>query len=272
MNENGLDQFYTNQPIALKCYAKLQKRINIQEYDYYLEPSAGSGSFYTLLDIQKRVGLDLDPKCEGVRKEDYLQFVPEKNKKYLVIGNPPFGKVSSLAIKFFNKSAEFADCIAFIIPRTFKRVSIQNKLSMNFTLLYNKDLPLTPCCFTPKMSAKCCFQIWKRTKIPRVPIKLDKIHRDFTFVKYGPKNEHNQPTPPEADMAVRAYGSNCGEIRDTLLSTLSPKSWHWINARIDTEELKKRFTSLNYSISTDTVRQDSIGQQELIQLYKLKYG
>ena len=37
---------------------------------------------------------------------------------------PPFGKVSSLAIRFFNKCAQFSDVIAFIIPRTFNKVSV----------------------------------------------------------------------------------------------------------------------------------------------------
>ena len=70
---------------------------------------------------------------------NYFDYVPNKTKRYLVVGNPPFGKISSIAIKFFNKSAEYADCIAFIIPRTFKRVSVQNKLNLNFHLMYNED-------------------------------------------------------------------------------------------------------------------------------------
>ena len=35
---------------------------------------------------------------------------------------------------------------------------------------------------------------------------------------------------------------------------------------------EKRFNSLDYSISKDTVRQDSIGQQEVIYLYKCKFN
>ena len=270
-----MDQFYTNENIAIKCFTLLKKNINIEKYDYHLEPSAGSGSFYKLLDENKRIGLDLEPKYDGIQKMDYFDFNYIKDKKYLVIGNPPFGKVSSLAVKFFNKSAEFADCIAFIIPRTFKRVSIQNKLNLHYELIYNEDLPLKPCCFTPKMSAKCCFQIWKKTKNKRKIVMYDKTHNDFGFAKLGPKDERNQPTPPtNADFALKAYGSNCGEIIDTNLESLRPKSWHWIKlnkSNINVEILKKRFNSLDYSISKDTVRQDSLGQKELIHLYKLKY-
>ena len=268
-----LDQFYTNHNIAVKCLETLNTHINYSDFDYILEPSAGTGSFYKLLPIDKRIGLDLEPKYEGIRQLNFFDFKPEKDKKYLVIGNPPFGRISSLAVKFFNKSAEFSDCIAFIIPRTFKRVSIQNKLDLNFKLIYNEDLPMKPCCFTPKMSAKCSFQIWIKTDKKREKVIYDKTHNDFNFMKHGPKDSDNQPTPPSgADFAMKAYGSNCGEIVDSDLMNLRPKSWHWIKSNIDIELLKKRFNSLDYSISKDTVRQDSIGQQEVIYLYKCKFN
>ena len=136
-NENGLDQFYTNKDIALKCYSKLNEIINLNEYDKHLEPSAGSGSFFNIMDNTKKIGLDIKPKEKDIIKMNFFDYKPEKDKRYLVIGNPPFGRVSSLAVKFFNKSAEFANCIAFIIPRTFKRVSIQNKLDLHFELVEN---------------------------------------------------------------------------------------------------------------------------------------
>mgnify|MGYP005630195679 FL=1 len=273
-NENGLDQFYTHPDIALKCLNTLQQYISLNDYDFHLEPSAGTGSFYNILDSKKRIGVDIDPKISGVICQDFFDFIPDKDtsKSYIAIGNPPFGKVSSLAVKFFNKCASFADCIAFIVPRTFKRVSIQNKLSMDFTLIYTEDLPLEPCCFSPKMTAKCCFQIWKKSPIPRKVVVYDKTHPDFIFVKHGPKDVLNQPTPPSnADFALKAYGSHCGTIEENNLHTLRPKSWHWIKSNIDVHVLKTRFTSLDYSMSRDTVRQDSIGQQELIYLYSLKY-
>lgn len=66
---------------------------------------------------------------------------------------------------------------------------------------------------------------------------------------------------------MKAYGSNCGEIRTENLQNLRPKSWHWIKSNIDIQILKKRFNSLDYSISKDTARQDSIGQKEVMHLY-----
>lgn len=268
-----MDQFYTNDDVALRLWNTLQTIVNIDDYDTVLEPSAGKGAFFRLFPESKRKGLDIEPKNKDIEKMDYFDFIPQEHKTYVVVGNPPFGKISSKAIRFFNKSASFARCIAFIVPRTFKRVSVQNQLSLDFHLVHNEDLPVTPCCFTPKMSAKCCFQVWMRRGHNRQIVIYDKTHPDFTFVKYGKKDKKNQPTPPveDSDFVIKAYGSNCGEIKDTGLETLRPKSWHWIKSNIDTETLKSRFRTLDYSMSKDTVRQDSIGQQELIHLYKSKF-
>ena len=56
-----LDQFYTNDNIALECYSTLKNEVDIHLYDLHLEPSAGNGSFYKLLDPSKAVGIDIDP-------------------------------------------------------------------------------------------------------------------------------------------------------------------------------------------------------------------
>jgi len=121
------------------------------------------------------------------------------------------------------------------------------------------------------MNAKCCFQIWIKKDIQRQIIKYNTTHPDFNFINYGPKDKNNQPTPPlinTFDFAIRAYGSNCGRIITENLTLLRPKSYHFIKSNIDIELLKKRFMQLDYSISTKSVRQDSLGKGELINLYE----
>ena len=39
------------------------------------------------------------------------------NKKVLFFGNPPFGRNSSLALKFIKKCCIHGDTIAFILPK-----------------------------------------------------------------------------------------------------------------------------------------------------------
>lgn len=270
--EMSIDKFYTRPEIAQQCYNTLLEYVDLDYFDYILEPSAGNGAFSSLLPKNKAIAIDIEPAQPNIMKMDFFSYQPDKKKKYLVIGNPPFGKISSLAIKFFNRASEFAQIIAFIIPRTFKRVSVHNQLNLNFHLYYTQDLPLKPCCFEPKMSAKCCFQIWVKYDIKRTKVIYPKTHPDFSFLEYGVRDINGQPTPPKnADFVLKAYGANCGTIQTNDLQSLRPKSWHWIKSNIDIELLKSRFEQLDYSISKDTVRQDSLGRGELIWLYNTAF-
>ncbi len=62
-----MDQFYTNDDVAKKCFKKLLEFINIEEFDIFLEPSAGKGSFLKLLPEENRIGIDIDPKDEEIK-------------------------------------------------------------------------------------------------------------------------------------------------------------------------------------------------------------
>ena len=142
----------------------------------------------------------------------------------------------------------------------------------------SKDIPTTPCSFSPPMNVKCCFQIWQINKgVKRDIIRLPTIHSHWNFLGFGPKDENNQPTPPEgADFAIRAYGGKCGDIVENMeeLKNLRPKSWHWIQcipSNVEKKALIERFYSLNYSNSKNTARQNSIGKGELIALYSDVY-
>jgi hypothetical protein len=270
VREAGLDKFYTVPSVAEKCLESLGNRYDWSSWDMVVEPSAGNGSFLTRIPTTKRTGIDISPEHAEIVKQDFLTYEPSvgSGAKILVVGNPPFGRVSSLAIKFFNHAAKWATAIAFIVPRTFRRVSVQNKLNRNFHLAFDEEIPLEPCAFSPPMMAKCCWQIWEKRTEERAQIELPTVHCDWEFLAFGPKDTKGQPTPPTgADFAIRAYGGKCGEIRVTGLADLRPKSWHWIRATVDKKLLIERFESLDYSLSQDTARQNSIGRGELVRLY-----
>mgnify|MGYP001285504831 CR=1 FL=1 len=273
VRKEGLDKFYTNNNISEKCLKTIEKIYEWSKWELVIEPSAGNGSFLKKIPINKKIGIDILPDDDDIIKQDFLTYYPDNNiKKILIVGNPPFGKGSSLAIKFFNHAAKWGNVIAFIIPRTFRRISIQNKLNINFHLILDDDIPINPCSFTPNMMVKCCFQIWEKKENKREKVKLETKHKDWKFIGFGPKDEKGQPTPPtDVDFAIRAYGGKCGEIIDKKLELLRPKSWHWIKSNIDLNILIQRFKNLDYSLSLNTARQNSIGMGELVKLYKEKY-
>lgn len=272
VRKEGLDKFYTLPKIAKACIEQVGQYFSWDQWDLVVEPSAGNGSFVNQIPYCNIVGLDIEPDDEKITKYDFFDYTPQINGKVLVIGNPPFGKCSSLAIRFFNHAAEWCDVIAFIVPRTFRRVSVHNRLALNFHLIHDVDIPTNPCSFTPKMMVKCCFQIWQRQENARNKVILDTQHPHWKFLEHGPKDKQGQPTPPkDAHFALKAYGGKCGEIVCSDLDKLRPKSWHWIQAKIPVQVLIKNFETLDYSIAFDTARQNSIGRGELVELYKSRF-
>jgi len=273
VREEGLDKFYTVPAIAEKCLSRIAAHFPWSLWDLIVEPSAGNGSFLTAIPSAKKIGIDICPEHKDIIKQDFFTYTPANGLgKILVVGNPPFGRVSSIAIRFFNHAAKWADVIAFIIPRTFRRVSVQNKLNTSFHLTFDEDIPMEPCSFTPSMMAKCCFQIWEKRTTSRNIVELSTTHSDWDFLPFGPKDVYGQPTPPAgADFAIRAYGGRCGEIVACGLEMLRPKSWHWIKAKLDKVTLMERFAALDYDLSQDTARQNSIGRGELVRLYAESY-
>ena len=121
MKSNGLDQFYTH-PVLAREYAAKVSDIWGGSDTLFVEPSAGSGSFFTPLQNAgyKIRGMDLDPKIKGIEKGDFLgehNLFTGDHDVVITVGNPPFGKNSSLAVRFFNKAAKHANVIAFIVPK-----------------------------------------------------------------------------------------------------------------------------------------------------------
>lgn len=140
------------------------------------------------MDKDKRIGIDIDPKFPGIIKKDFLLWNPPNNKKICVIGNPPFGKNSSLAVKFFNYSAQFSEAIAFILPKTFRKTSIIKRLDIYFHLIFDEDTHDNSFLFNNKIyNVNCCSQIWIKKQEQRVKdifFKKEDFIKWFEFVDY----------------------------------------------------------------------------------------
>lgn len=254
-----LDKFYTDKKVSKRLIELTKEKINNMNDYMIIEPSAGDGSFsdYLFKSFDNVEALDIEPDKDYITKMDYFDFVADKDTKYLVIGNPPFGRISSLAYKFLDHSMKYADYVCFLIPRTFKRQSMMKKINKNFHLLYQEDLPIGV--FIPKsMSAKTVYQIWEKRNYKReVPILKDTT-KDFSVLKIKDRMK--------SDFAIRAYGSKCGNISEDI-KNLAPRSWHFIKTNINKDILIDRIRQIDFSFSTDTVRQDSVGMKELIHYY-----
>ena len=222
--QKDLDQFYTNDLIARECILALEKEAGpLSTWDTIIEPSAGSGKFLKLLPSHA-IGLDLDPRDESISKADYLLWEPPAELgSCLVVGNPPFGKNSALAIEFFNRSSNFADTIAFILPRTFRKSSVINRLNLKFHLVYERVLPIDSF-HTPDgdpRSVPTCFQIWRRREADRCVItRRLATHHDWSWMK----------TSADATHAIRRVGAFAGKLIPVNIA--SPASHFFIKANI----------------------------------------
>lgn len=167
----GVDQFYTNKEVANKCIDTLFDLCKdyIEEEDIFMEPSAGTGSFLDKLP-EKGIYLDLEPKNEKIEKNDFITYDLTGRKDLITVGNPPFGKRSTLAIQFFNKAIQHSKIVAFIVPKSFDKYTTQKKLNVeNFALIHSETLPKYS--FTnkgKKVNVNCVFQIWVRKDINKM--------------------------------------------------------------------------------------------------------
>jgi hypothetical protein len=167
------DQFFTPTQTAKYCYSQfitILKKYGEFEKDYiYIEPSAGNGSFLKFLPSDKRIGLDIEPRNDEIKKGDYLDFYPPiEDKKYIVIGNPPFGLRGQLALKFINHSNKFADYVCFILPQLFESdgKGVPRKRVKGFNLIHSEKI--TTDFESPdgkSLKVECIFQVWSKLHI-----------------------------------------------------------------------------------------------------------
>ncbi len=147
-----IDQFFTKPYIASLCWRSLcpvLRKLTGKNTDelFFIEPSAGDGAFYRFLPQgdMHRVGVDIAPRCEEFIRRDFLTWdyrpFHYRRPDIVVVGNPPFGKRGALAVKFFQKAAEIADTIAFIVPVIFRKFFVHKQLPPNFRWVYATDLP-----------------------------------------------------------------------------------------------------------------------------------
>jgi hypothetical protein len=171
-------------------------------YKEVIEPSAGDGAFSDF--IPNCISMDICPKKDYIRKQDFLSYEHKTsvdNKDILIVGNPPFGKQASMAIKFIKKGCSLANTIAFILPRSFEKESMKNKIPKNFHLIINYELQDNIFLLDDKeQNVSCVFQVWKKLSFEREERKCPPC--GFFYVK-----KDDNP-----DFAIRRVGVYAGKI------------------------------------------------------------
>lgn len=228
--KNATDKFYTNPEIAKMCLEAIPG--GIDSFDLSIEPSAGSGSFSSL--VEGCVAFDLVPEGEGIVQQDWLHYEKDRDdqEKVLVFGNPPFGQQNSLAVKFINHASMFADSIAFILPLSFKKPSVQNRLNKNLHLSFELVLPKNS--FTldgEPYNVPCVFQVWE--------YRADEIREKEAIVR--PSGYSFVRQDDIVDFSVQRVGGRAG-FADMAWMTKSIQSNYFI--KLDEQRSKEQVETL----------------------------
>lgn len=263
LKRNTLDKYYTNSSIVDMFCSKISDKLDINnESDLIIEPSAGNGAFINnIKQLTKNYKFyDISPDNSEIVKQDYLKLDYKQFKhfnKIHIIGNPPFGRQSTHAIKFIKASCKFCNSISFILPKSFKKDSLKKHFPVKFHLIHEDDLPNNSFNVNGVIyDVPCVMQIWVKKDINReVPKKPKPIN--FKFVK---KDE-------EPDIAFRRVGVYAGKIH-TDIEISSSQSHYYIKFSIDiTEDTMNKLKNITFDCKNNTVGPKSISKPELIKKF-----
>jgi len=263
LKRNTIDKYYTKNNIVDLCLNLVKHHIDINNNDLIIEPSAGNGSFISgIKELSTNyIFYDLDPENFEIVKQDYLLLDSSKfiNNNIHIIGNPPFGRQSSIAIKFIKKSCEFCHSLSFILPKSFKKDSLKKSFPLRFHLIFEIDLPDKSFLVDGvEHNVPCVFQIWQKKLVNR-DIVEKKEPLNFIFV-----DKTDNP-----DISFRRVGVNAGFI-DINIEEKSPQSHYFIKFKNNKSICKniELLSKIKFDFN-NTVGPRSINKQEIISEFNL---
>lgn len=233
--------------------------LDLSRFDCIIEPSAGMGNFIKDMPTAASVfAYDINPENDNIEKADWFNVNKTQFNIFssiLVLGNPPFGQQNSLAVRFFNESAKFCDTIAFILPLSFKKTSVQNRLDLNFHLI--QEIELADCNFMllnkEEIAVPCVFQIWEKQDKPRKKVKEKIISDKFAFT-----------TKENADFRIQRVGGNAGKASFDLSRSASSNYFIKNNSDLSNEDFVNQVNDLIFPSIEFTVGPKSLSKGELV--------
>jgi len=261
---NTIDKYYTNPTTVNLCIENIKKYVIPNDFDVIIEPSAGNGAFIAGIKslTYNQIFYDIEPENEEIIKQDFLTLDIRETglygteNKIHIVGNPPFGRQSSLAIQFIKKSCEFADSISFILPKSFKKDSLIKKVPLNFHRIFEVDLPDNSFIVNGDAhNVPCIFQIWVKRSYNRDAIE-----------QIEPLNFHFVKKTENPDISFRRVGVNAGTINTDCDKSI--QSHYFIKFTNDKSVADNimRLSTITFDFN-NTIGPRSISKQELIQMF-----
>lgn len=205
----GKEQYYTPNDTAQEVFKNLLEIVPNLSSRVFIEPAGGTGSFINAaieIGINDIVSFDIEPHHPKVMAGDFLvQQIDAIDA--ITVTNPPFGRNNSLSIPFFNHSARTSEYIVFVVPRSWRKWTVQNKLDRRFELIRDDDLTINYVDVNGESGYKnnnlrTCIQYWKRSDTNLRPIYAVEDMGIITKCKFD-----------EADVSLTIFGYGCGTVK-----------------------------------------------------------
>ena len=270
----NLDQFYTREEDAKSCLKRLESFFSLDDFDRIVEPSAGTGIFSDLLPKEKTESLDLDPKRDFIREQDFFDYYPSSGSNILTIGNPPFGRRGILAKKFIEHAAQYSSVICFVLPSLFNKSSmiksipskwhlVDNEVRVSEFVLPNKDV----------RKVGCTFQIWEKRDYHRKDVSKPKTHEDFIIRHAHMSRVEDRDLEKLRSISDFCIGQITGNVTD--LETTVRGSQYFIEDRTPDKRVREIFETIDktpYEECATIGGIVSFSRQDLVESYCKKSG
>jgi hypothetical protein len=206
----GKEQYYTPEDAAQICFKTIEPFLPKSKNLKWLEPAGGTGAFINVIrnhGYNDIISYDIEPKHPDVQHtEDFLTLDLSNLNHCITLTNPPFGRANKLSIPFFNKCALVSDYIGFLIPKSWRKWTVINRLDSNFHLVTDIDLDVDfiydeDTNQKSKGKLNTIFQVWERREYKREKIVVE--NREYI----------KKTTPENADVSLTIFGRGCGKVK-----------------------------------------------------------
>lgn len=303
---NALDEFFTKPDVADYCISIIDalalKYVANDGRFTYIEPSAGAGAFLQPIRKHSRAfrAFDIKPQGADIIGLDFLTVtdedlhggangitnvggdpsddIPDHSDPIVFIGNPPFGKRASLALRFLNIALDHSSLVGFILPVQFNKYLTQKAVTPDASLIINERL--RDDAFTENgadVSVRTVFQVWARgirtdehdLRIRNAPAIR---HPDFDMFTYNCTRQAEKYFDYDWDIAVRRQGWGHLEVTPRSGASTLDRHKQYMFLKAGSPDVLDRLSGIDYTaLGMGNTSVPGFGKADVVSEYQRLY-
>ncbi|GAD57198.1 hypothetical protein MBELCI_3250 [Limimaricola cinnabarinus LL-001] len=183
--------------------------------------------------------------------------------RHVVLETATGAAATRQTVASFNAAAGTADSITFTVPRSIRKMSVQNRLDPHFHLVEDCDGEAKVTGPDGHVrSLPCAIQTWERRPEPRPKHLLATCHADFEFCGRA-----------EADVAIQRVGANAGRLKRPEEAGSAQSHLFLRAVGCSAAELWIRLAAIDFdTVCHNAVAVPSVAKTEIVALYETTRG